>query len=253
MVALLSFCVWIIHAQHDRSATVLRSAAKGLEYEMKAGFHIGGASPLPLPHEIREISGYNPTLAIPIEGTVTQWLGKQRRWGVTAGLKLENKGMITRSRVKNYRTEIIGDGGEKVSGRWTGYVKTKMRTAYLTMPLLAAYRLDERWVIRGGAYVSYLTEGDFSGHVHDGYLREGDPTGPKIEFKDGRIATYDFSNRLRHFVYGAQMGISWRAFKHFNTFADLSWGLNGLFKSDFETISFALYPIYLNAGFGYVF
>ena len=42
MVALLSFCVWIIHAQHDRSATVLRSAAKGLEYEMKAGFHIGG-------------------------------------------------------------------------------------------------------------------------------------------------------------------------------------------------------------------
>lgn len=42
MVALLSFCVWIIHAQHDRSATVLRSAAKGLEYEVKAGFHIGG-------------------------------------------------------------------------------------------------------------------------------------------------------------------------------------------------------------------
>ena len=99
---------------------------------------------LPLPHEIRAISSYNPTLAIPIEGTVTQWLGKQRKWGVTAGLKLENKGMITRSRVKNYRTEIIGDGGEKVSGRWTGYVKTKMRTAYLTIPLLAAYRLDER-------------------------------------------------------------------------------------------------------------
>ena len=61
------------------------------------------------------------------------------------------------------------------------------------------------------SYVSYLTEGDFSGHVYDGYLREGDPTGPKIEFKDGRIATYDFSNRLRRFVYGAQMGISWRA------------------------------------------
>ena len=43
MVALLSFCVWIIHAQHDRSATVLRSAAKGLEYEVKAGFHIAVA------------------------------------------------------------------------------------------------------------------------------------------------------------------------------------------------------------------
>ena len=67
MVALLSFCVWITDAQDDRSATILRSAAKGLEYEVKAGFHIGGASPLPLPYEIREINSYNPTLAIPLK------------------------------------------------------------------------------------------------------------------------------------------------------------------------------------------
>ena len=31
------------------------------------------------------------------------------------------------------------------------------------------------------------------------------------------------------------------------------WGLNNIFKKDFETISFNMYPIYLNIGFGYVF
>lgn len=34
----------------------------GLEYEVNAGTSIGGASPLPLPAEIRHIDSYNPKL-----------------------------------------------------------------------------------------------------------------------------------------------------------------------------------------------
>jgi len=30
-------------------------------------------------------------------------------------------------------------------------------------------------------------------------------------------------------------------------------GLNDIFKKDFDTIAFAMYPIYLNVGFGYAF
>ena len=45
----------------------------------------------------------------------------------------------------------------------------------------------------------------------------------------------------------------WRAFKHLSVFADLTWGLNDIFKKDFNTITFAMYPIYLNVGFGYAF
>ena len=84
-------------------------------------------------------------------------------------------------------------------------------------------------------------------------LREDDPTGPKVEFTDGKIATYDFSDDLRHFQWGLQVGAGWRAFKHLNVYADLTWGLNDIFKSDFNTITFAMYPIYLNIGFGYAF
>ena len=49
------------------------------------------------------------------------------------------------------------------------------------------------------------------------------------------------------------LGGEWRAFKHLNVYADLTWGLNDIFKKDFDTISFAMYPIYLNVGFGYAF
>ena len=214
------------YSQVDRNETLIRSALHGLEYEIKAGFSIGGTAPLPLPVEIRSIDGYNPTLAISIGGEVT---------------------------VKNYNMEILGQGGERISGVWTGGVKTKVHTAGLTIPLMATYKLSNRWNIKAGPYFSYLLSREFSGHVYEGYLREDDPTGPKVEFTDGKIATYDFSDDLRHFQWGLQVGAGWRAFKHLNVYADLTWGLNDIFKSDFNTITFAMYPIYLNIGFGYAF
>jgi hypothetical protein len=252
-MAALLFLSITARAQRDRSESLIQSSKLGWEIEIKAGFKVGGMTPVPLPEEIREINGYSPTLSIPYEANITKWLDANRKWGITSGLKLENKSMITKARVKNYGTEIIGDGGERVRGRWTGNVKTKVRNTYITLPLLAAYRPHNRWTFRAGPYASLLTEGEFSGHVYDGYLRENDPTGPKIEFSDGRIAAYDFSRELRRFACGVQAGTSWRAFKRLNVHADLSWGLNGLFKSGFKTVTFAMYPVYADFGLGYVF
>jgi hypothetical protein len=240
-------------AQKYRNENLVQSEKRGWEFEVKTGFRIGGTAPIPLPVEIREIRGYNPTLSIPVEAIATKWLGAERKWGITSGLKLENRGMITNALVKNYHTEIIGDGGETISGHWTGNVKTKIRNTYVTLPVMAAYRMSSRWILRAGAYASVRTEGEFSGYVSDGYLREGDPTGPKIEFSDDRVAAYDFSDEISRFDYGIRLGTSWHAFKHLNTFADLSWGLNSIFKNGFKSITFAMYPIYADFGIGYVF
>ena len=210
------------YSQVDRNETLIRSALHGLEYEIKAGFSIGGTAPLPLPVEIRSIDGYNPTLAISIGGEVTKWFAVQNKLGVIVGLRLENKAMTTEATVKNYNMEILGQGGERISGVWTGGVKTKVHTSGLTIPLMATYKLSNRWNI-------------------------------KAEFTDGKIATYDFSDDLRHFQWGLQIGAGWRAFKHLNIYADLTWGLNDIFRNDFQTITFAMYPIYLNIGFGYAF
>ena len=48
----------IVQAQEERNQSILKSLTKGLEYRLKAGFNIGGTSPLPLPAEIRKINSY---------------------------------------------------------------------------------------------------------------------------------------------------------------------------------------------------
>lgn len=252
-IIILSLTAFSVQAQNDRNKNIIHSALNGLEYEVKAGFNIGGTAPLPLPKEIRSIDSYSPTLAISIAGEVTKWLGTQKEWGIIVGLRLENKSMKTKATVKNYSMEIVGTEGEKVSGAWTGGVKTKVSNSYLSLPIMAAYKVSPRWNLKLGPYVSYLTDGEFSGNVYEGYLREGNPTGSKVEFTDGQTASYDFSNELQKFQWGIQLGTEWKAFKHLNVYADLTWGLNDIFKKDFKTVEFAMYPIYLNLGFGYAF
>lgn len=242
-----------MQAQEDRNHGIIWSSLHGLEYGLKAGINIGGTSPLPLPEEIRAITGFKPDLNFSIEGNATKWLGKTQKWGISLGLRIENKGMEANARTKNYGMEIIGDGGERMSGNWTGRVKTKFNGSFFSIPMLANYRLSDRVKLSAGPYFSFLVNGTFDGYVYDGYLRQGDPTGIKAEFRGDSTAPYDFSDDLRTFQWGIQAGATWKAFKRLTVHADLTWGLNDIFKKDFNTITFAMYPIYLNVGFGYAF
>ncbi len=242
-----------LSAQESRNQTLINAAMHGWEYEIKAGFNLGGTAPLPFPREIRSIDKYNPTLSITVEGNMSKWLGAQKRWGIITGLRLENKGMRANATTKNYSMEIIGSDGNRLSGNWTGGVRTKVQNSYLTIPLLAAYKLNPRTELKLGPYFSYLIDEDFSGYVYEGYLRKDDPTGDKVNFNDDAIASYDFSDELRKFQWGLQLGIDWLAFKHLKIYGDLNWGLNDIFKKDFKTITFNMYAVYLNIGFAYAF
>ena len=71
----------------------------GFEFEVNAGTSLGGATPLPLPAEIRHIDSYSPDLDLQLGLLVTKWLDNERKWGVAVGARLETRGMKTRATV----------------------------------------------------------------------------------------------------------------------------------------------------------
>ena len=133
-----------LKAQQERNQGIIWSSLRGLEYTVKAGINIGGTAPVPLPREIRVIDSYRPTLCVSIEGDIKKWFGESKEWGMMIGLRLENKGMETKATVKNYSMEIIGSGGEKLKGNWTGGVQTKVENSYFSIPVVALYQLNNR-------------------------------------------------------------------------------------------------------------
>lgn len=232
----------------DTDNNLIRAALKGWSIRLGAGYNLGGAAPLPLPVEIRSIEGFNPGLNLSLKGSVEKMFGKGN-WGLRWGVELETKGMTTNADTKNYYMEVANGSGT-VSGYWTGKVETNVKNTYLSIPVVALHKINERWNVSAGAYASFLLDGEFTGAAYDGYLREGDPTGEKTELEK---ASYDFSSDIRKFQWGVQAGAEYKIYKHLAVFADLKWGLNGIFPSDYSSVTFALYPIYGTLGFTYLF
>ena len=176
IIVALAFLPAQLSAQQSRTQKIINAALKGWNIELRAGYNLGGTSPIPLPVEIREIKSYKPSMGFSVESDFTKFFDE--KWGLLVGVKLENKNMETDARVKNYGMEILSEGAI-ASGRWTGGVKTSVRNAFLTFPLQAAYKVHPRTNLKLGVFLSYLIEGKFDGVVYDGYLRNGDPTGER--------------------------------------------------------------------------
>ncbi len=76
------------------------------------------------------------------------------------------------------------------------------------------------------------------------------PTGENLEVgttKDKR-GDFDFSSDMRHVLYGLDFGVDWNLTHTVGIYADLQWGLNGVFKSSFTTVSYTMYPLYGTIG-----
>jgi len=98
--------------------------------------------------------------------------------------------------------------------------------------------------------MGFLLRHKFYGEVSNGYLREGDPTGAKIEIDD-QPQTFDFSEEMRNLQWGATLGGEYHICPKIGIFADLNWGFNDIFVKDFTTITFGLYPVYATLGVSY--
>ncbi|MDL2289818.1 PorT family protein [Paludibacteraceae bacterium OttesenSCG-928-F17] len=235
----------------DYTKGILRSAAAGIEYRVKAGIALGGTAPIPIPLEIQEINNFNPLVNSSLEVEFMKTISDDG--GLSIGLRLESKGMETNASVKNYNMKMVSDDGGEIAGVWTGMVNTRVSLTYLTLPILAVWKPSQRWDIKLGPYMSYRLYGTFSGSAYDGYLRVGSPIGEKREFRDDKEAIYNFSEDLRRMNFGVQLGADWRAFTHLLVGLDLTWGFNSILKKDFDVITFKMYPIFLRLNFAYSF
>lgn len=228
---------------------IIKSALVGVEYRVKAGIALGGTTPLPLPAEIRKINSFNPGLNLSIEGEVFKLFNE--RWGLAFGLRLETRGMATDADVKGYRM-ALQSGNQQIAGYFWGSVKTDVTNAFITLPVAAVWKPAKRWGVKFGVYGSYAFKRSFSGLAYNGYLRQEDPTGAYIEIgaEDG---LYDFSDNMRRWYWGTQIGGEWQAFQHLVIGVDVSWGMNSIFAKNFETVNFKMFPIYGTLSFAYIF
>lgn len=220
-------------------------------FEAKVGFEAGGTVPFPLPAQMRKIDGFSPKPNFSIQA-----LGNipfSKRWELVIGAIYERKGMTAKSTVKDYSMSIKDEEGTTISGRWTGGVTMEADQFQLTMPLEGTFNFNDVGRIHFGAYFSYVAKPSFSGEVYDGYLREGDPTGSKIEIDKDKPQSFDFSEDMRRFQWGVMAGGEWFLSKRFSIFADLTWGMNDIFLPTFKTITFDMFPIYGVIGVGYSF
>lgn len=225
------------------------SIPDSLNYTARIGYNIGGTAPIGMPATIRKMNSYK------IKTNVSFGIDVQKdlwgKWGMLSGLHIENKGMEIDATVKNYHMEMV-KGGERLEGMYTGRLVTKCDEWMLTLPVMVTYRAG-KVLLKAGPYISYLGTRIFEGHVYDGYLREGDPTGPKIEMGNDEEtrATYDFSDNMRHWQYGIDIGADMPIYGRWGLYADITWGLNGIHKSSFKTIEQTLYPIFGTFGVTY--
>lgn len=219
------------------------------EKKVFAGYNIGGTSPIPLPAEIRQINSWKPGFGGTLAFHLTRWITPE--WGLTTGLAIDLKGMKIDADVKYLQTSLVvgeGDRAGQFTGSFNGKNKTNMRNDYLVLPVLAAWRPVDRWRVRLGGYVAFQNAAKFEGTASDGYIRNGGPTGEKINVES---ATYDFAEEVRSFDAGLMASGDWFFTEKMALTGQLSWGLVPIFPSDFEGLSYKMYNIYFSLGVAY--
>ena len=222
---------------------------------VRAGYVLGGTTPLPLPAEIRKINEFSPRGGISLGIDAYRMFNK--RWGVSLGAHFFWEGFHTSADVKNYYVWLEQEG-EVTKGYFTGTNVTNTEMWGVTIPLLATFRLSPRWNISLGPYMSYYFKQTFTGEVYDnndgvGYLREDTPTGTKILMSREKPTSYpdDFAENMLPLSAGIEVGFDWKALRHMNVFGKLDLGLTNIWSPSFEAISFKMYPIYATIGVAY--
>ncbi|MDR2282167.1 MAG: PorT family protein [Sphingobacterium sp.] len=219
------------------------------EFDMSGGVKVGGAAPLSIPKEIRDIQSYGLG-GLPLFIKINTEYKVNPTWGIRTGLVLEGKGMYAKAGVKGYKTTFNGadDPSQNVRGYYYGDITTKVDNIYLTVPLQVTYQLSNRWDLQFGPYLSYALSRRFYGEAIEGYMRSETPTGEKVGVSN---VAYNFDSSIRKYDVGASLGARYGFGSGFHVLGQFDYGFNSIMNTGFESISFGLHNIYMNIGVGF--
>ena len=148
------------------------SVLDSIRFDARLGYALGGTIPTHIGKEIRGINSYYPGFNFTVAAEASYPLSQH--WSLHSGLRFELGGMDADSRVKNYDIEVVR-GDESLSGIFNGNVRIKSAQRRITLPVQAMYSINDKWNVRGGVFMGWLTNRRFWGWAYDGYLREGTP------------------------------------------------------------------------------
>lgn len=225
-------------------------------FDLRAGYSIGGTVPFDMPAEIRKINSFSPKFnyrfGLDIEYRFNE------NWGLLSGLYFERKGFKGDMTAKQYDI-TIRQGGEEISGPFTGNVVANIVQTGLTVPVQASWYINRKLKVRFGFYFSLITDRDFYGYAYgapDGngnytaYLRQGNSQGSLVYIGDddnsrGTFEGDTYKDYMRRFQLGTDIGADWFFSRHWGIFADLSLGFNSAFNDKpGNPVNMALYPLY---------
>lgn len=105
-------------------------------------------------------------------------------------------------------------------------------------------------LIQSGLDLSTMTNADLIGLLHSVPHDYQYPTGERLEVgtSSDQRGDFDFSSDMRRVFYGIDLGVDWNVTHSMGVYADLQWGLNGIFKSSFTTVSYTMYPLFATIG-----
>lgn len=228
-----------------------QQSANSWSFSVRAGFSIGATTPIGIPATVRKIESYNPGLMLSFEPGAQYHL--KNRFGLAAAVRVEQKGMTTQSRVKGYYTtfnEGNKGGSQSVTGYFTGSVITRVKNTYLTVPVYGTYSFNSPLSIKVGGFVSWLLDKNLTGKAQNGYIRDQTPVGAKEEIN---AASYNFSDEVRTFNAGAEIGADYQLTQHLFASGIFNFAVTPLMEKEFQSINFDLHNLYLNLGVGYRF
>lgn len=256
------------------SGILMAQSQKDLQYSVRAGYAIGGTIPIDFPAEMRGLNSYEPKFNYSFALNVRKPL--HEKWALETALSFERRGFRSDVTMKNYQI-TLEQGGEKISGPFSGNVVINAVQTGISIPLNAVYTLSDMVTVKVGSYISFITDRNFHGYAYgnkvynedgswdghfDACIRRDEIRGERVEIgnvytddngnkvdKRGTFSGEEYNHYMCKFQYGISAGCDVMFSKRWGAFADIVYGLNSAFTDDpGNPVTMSLHPVYLTVG-----